>query len=71
MAGVVAAGVADDDIRILRQHVNDFAFAFVAPLGADENCVCHKFSAKPRRRFAIKIPERKFGAKRGVFALRN
>ena len=26
---------ADDDVRVLRQHVNDFAFAFVAPLGAD------------------------------------
>ena len=44
MAGVVAAGVTDDDLRLLGEHVNDFAFAFVAPLGADENCVCHKFS---------------------------
>ena len=44
VAGVVAAGVADDDVRLLGQHVNDFAFAFVAPLGADQNCICHKFS---------------------------
>ena len=44
VAGVVAAGVADDDVRLLREHVNDFAFAFVAPLGADQNCVCHNFS---------------------------
>ena len=43
VAGVVAAGVADDDIRLLGEHVNDFAFAFVAPLGADQNCVCHNF----------------------------
>ena len=42
VAGVVAAGVADDDLRLLGEHVNDFAFAFVAPLGADENCICHK-----------------------------
>ena len=42
VAGVIAAGVADDDICFFREHVNDFAFAFIAPLGADENCVCHK-----------------------------
>jgi hypothetical protein len=35
VSGIIAAGIADDDIRLLRQHVNDFAFAFVAPLGAD------------------------------------
>ena len=34
VAGVVAALRADDDVRLLGQHVNDFAFAFVAPLGA-------------------------------------
>ena len=39
--GVVAAGIADDDVRVLGEHVNDFAFAFVAPLGADENCIRH------------------------------
>ena len=33
--GVVAALGADDDVRLVRQHVNDFSFAFVAPLGAD------------------------------------
>ena len=62
--GVVAAGVADDDVRIFGEHVNDFALAFVAPLGADENRVCHKFFRNPRLMFAIKIPEREFGAKR-------
>ena len=41
--GVVAAGVADDDVRVFGEHVNDFAFAFVTPLGADKNCVCHVF----------------------------
>jgi hypothetical protein len=44
VAGVVAAGVADDYIRLLGEHINDFAFAFVAPLGANENCICHKFA---------------------------
>jgi hypothetical protein len=39
--GVVAARVTDDDIRLLGEHVNDLAFAFVAPLGANENRVCH------------------------------
>ena len=34
VAGVVAALGADDDLRLLGQHVNDFAFALVAPLGA-------------------------------------
>ena len=43
VAGVVAAGVADDDVRPFGEHVNDFAFAFIAPLGADENCICHNF----------------------------
>ena len=41
VAGVVAALRADDDVRLLGQHVDDLAFAFVAPLGADQNCV-HK-----------------------------
>ena len=40
--------VADDDVRLLGQHVNDLAFAFVAPLGADQNCICHKFNKNPR-----------------------
>jgi len=32
VAGVIAALRADDDIRLLGEHVNDFAFAFIAPL---------------------------------------
>ena len=39
--GVVAALAADDDVRLAGEDVDDFAFAFVAPLGADQNCVCH------------------------------
>ncbi len=35
---IVAAGIARDDLEALREHVDDFAFAFVAPLGADDDC---------------------------------
>ena len=35
VAGVVAALRADHDVRLFGQHVDDFAFAFIAPLGAD------------------------------------
>ena len=41
VAGVVAALGADDDIGVLSEEIDDFAFAFVAPLSADENCICH------------------------------
>jgi hypothetical protein len=42
MAGVVAALRADDDIRVFRQEIDDFPFAFVAPLGADEDRIGHE-----------------------------
>jgi hypothetical protein len=71
VSGVVAAGVADNDIRLLGEHVNDFALALVTPLGADQNCVCHNLLAegmafcRPKNCSpTIKIPEREFGAKR-------
>src|SRR5580698_898402 len=35
VAGIVAASIAGNDGEILRQNVDDLAFAFVAPLGAD------------------------------------
>ena len=41
VAGVVAALGADDDVGLLGEDVDDLAFAFVAPLGADQNGVCH------------------------------
>ena len=37
MAGVIAAGETYDGIRLLRQKVYYFAFALIAPLGAN-NC---------------------------------
>lgn len=54
VAGVVAARVAHDDVGRLGEHVDDFAFALVAPLSADQNGVCHKF-ANPVA--TIKSPE--------------
>jgi len=40
--GVVAALAAHDDVGVFGKKVDDFAFAFVAPLSADENCICHE-----------------------------
>ena len=37
MAGVVAALVTHDGARFFGEQVDDFAFAFVAPLGADND----------------------------------
>ena len=53
VAGVVAALSADDDIRPLGQHIDDFAFAFIAPLGAHENRIGHSLICAP----ALKSPE--------------
>src|SRR6476620_623711 len=36
MTGVVAALVADNDVEALVEQVDDFAFSFIAPLGADD-----------------------------------
>ncbi len=42
VAGVVAALETDDDVGLLGEHVDDLAFSFVAPLGADYNDVRHR-----------------------------
>ena len=39
VAGVRAALVAHHDVRLVRQDVDDFSFAFISPLGADKNCI--------------------------------
>ena len=41
VAGVIAALKAHDDIRVLGEQVDDFAFAFVSPLGTDDCDVGH------------------------------
>ncbi len=37
VSGVVPAGIASHDLEALGKHVDDFALAFVAPLGADDD----------------------------------
>jgi hypothetical protein len=37
MAGVMAAGIARHDGEVFREHVDNLAFALVAPLGADDD----------------------------------
>ena len=54
VTGVIAARITNHDVRLLRQHVDDFAFAFVAPLGAHENRISHKCILPADR--TIKIP---------------
>ncbi len=41
MTGVIAALITDDPVRVCGQNVNDFAFTFIAPLSADQNCIRH------------------------------
>jgi len=41
MAGIVAALCADDDVRFFGEHVDNFAFSLIAPLGTHQNCICH------------------------------
>ena len=55
MPGVVAALRADDDLSLFGEDVDDLAFAFVAPLGADENRVGH---VCVRGASATKMPRR-------------
>src|SRR5271170_469982 len=37
VAGVVSASIAGDNREVLREHVDDLALTFVAPLGADDD----------------------------------
>jgi hypothetical protein len=60
VSGVVAALGAYDYIGLLGEHVNDFAFAFVAPLGADQYRIRHSLKGSSACRAAapaIKSPE--------------
>ena len=41
VAGVGAAAVAEDDVGELGVEIDDLAFAFVAPLGADDHHIGH------------------------------
>jgi hypothetical protein len=41
MSGIVAALIADNLLGVFCIDINHFPFAFVAPLGADNDDVCH------------------------------
>ena len=41
VAGIMAALISRHDIEAIGEEVDDFAFAFVAPLGAQDDYVSH------------------------------
>src|ERR1044072_4712510 len=41
MTGVVPSLVAGDNVKVRGEYINDFAFAFVSPLGSDYYDVFH------------------------------
>ncbi len=43
MSGIVTALVADDNIALARQNIDNLSFSFIAPLGADQNPVHASF----------------------------
>ena len=45
VTGIVSALETDDHIDILGQNVNEFTFAFIAPLGTDKHIYCHNKSS--------------------------
>ena len=45
--GVMAALIARNDIKVLGEKVDNFAFSLIAPLGAKHNQITHSFSLTP------------------------
>jgi hypothetical protein len=41
VARVIASLTPDDDVDLAGQYIDDLAFAFIPPLGPDENGICH------------------------------
>ena len=41
VSGVVSSLIACHDVKLLRQPIDNFSFAFVAPLGADNYQISH------------------------------
>src|SRR5204863_7702214 len=39
--GIVTALAADNDVGLGSKHIDDLAFALIAPLHSDQNCVWH------------------------------
>ena len=48
MARIRAAMPADDEVRVARQQVDDFALALVAPMPADDRSYRHRLSLPSR-----------------------
>jgi hypothetical protein len=42
MSGVVSTLRAHNDVRLFGQNIDNLSFAFVTPLGADQNRIGHK-----------------------------
>jgi hypothetical protein len=60
MTGVVAALEANDDIRLLRQPVDDLALSLVAPLGTDDDNVGHFAGIPYKGEARLSTPNSKF-----------
>jgi hypothetical protein len=60
MTGIVAALEADDDIRLLRQPVDDLALSLVAPLGTDDDNVGHFAGIPCKGEARLSTPNSKF-----------
>ncbi len=41
VSGIGTALIARHDVGLLREHVNDLAFPFIAPLGANDDAYAH------------------------------
>src|SRR5579884_3164864 len=51
VSGVMSAGIACDDVEVLREHIDDLALALISPLGADyDGCIA--FFQRDTPRFA-------------------
>ena len=53
VAGIVPALIAGNDIEMFREQIDDLSLALVAPLGADNDQVCH---AVGLRNFGRELP---------------
>src|SRR5262249_54952798 len=69
-ASVGAAVPADDQVRVARQEVDDFAFAFVAPMTANNCRDWHGFRSYPSRARRTGRRPSRYLLDRGDFAKR-
>ena len=50
MTGIIPALAANHDVGFRGQDIDDFAFPFIAPLGADEYRISHRVALESNRR---------------------